>query len=155
MQVPVGGAIGEFTSWRWVFWINIPICVIGAAGIIYALHLHQEITSLRSKLARVDYLGISVFVASVTLLLYGLTTGGTSSPWSSAKVLAPLILGFAGLAGFVFVEWKVAKAPMVPLRIFANRSTNVSYIGAFVHGLVLWAFTYYLIIFVCSSLPVL
>jgi multisubunit Na+/H+ antiporter MnhF subunit len=58
-----------------------------------------------------------------------------------------LILGFAGLASFVLVEWEIAKAPMIPLRIFANRSTTVSYIGAFVHGLALWAFTYYLNIF--------
>jgi len=147
-QVPIGGAIGEFSSWRIVFWINIPICVIGTAGLIYSLHLHQEISSLRSKLARIDYLGMAIFVASTTLMLYGLTTGGTTHPWKSATVLAPLIIGFAGLGVFIIVEWKVAKAPMVPVRIFSNRTANAGYFGAFVHGLVLWSFTYYLIIFV-------
>jgi len=147
-QVPVGGAIGEFTSWPWVFWINIPICVIGIGGLIYSLHLHQEVASLRSKLARIDYAGILVFVAATTLLLFGLTTGGTSEPWDSAKVLAPLIIGFVGLGAFILVEWKVAKTPMIPLRIFSNRSADAGFFGAFIHGLVLWSFTYYLIIFV-------
>ncbi|TVY81133.1 Efflux pump FUS6, partial [Lachnellula suecica] len=145
--VPIGGAIGEFATWPWVFWINIPICVIGIAGLIYALHLHQEISSLRSKLARIDYFGIAIFIAATTLMLYGLTTGGTSDPWSSVKVLAPLVLGFVGLGVFLFVEWKVSTEPMIPIRIFFSRSGNTGYFGAFVHGLVLWAFAYYLIIF--------
>jgi predicted MFS family arabinose efflux permease len=148
VQVPVGGAIGEFTSWRWVFWINLPICVIGGSGLIYALHLHHEISSLRSKMARIDYLGMFIFVASTTLFLYGLTTGGTSDPWKSANVVAPLIIGFAGLGVFVVIEGKVSKQPMVPLRIFSNRTANAGFFSAFIHGLVLWSATYYLIIFV-------
>ena len=99
-------------------------------------------------MARIDYLGIAVFVAATTLLLYGLTTGGTAEPWKSASVLAPLIIGFAGLAVFIIIEWKAAKDPMVPIRIFSNRSANTGFFGAFIHGLVLWAFAYYLIIFV-------
>ena len=65
-----------------------------------------------------------------------------------ASVIAPLIVGFAGLGAFVIIEWKVAKEPMVPLRIFLNRTANASFFGAFIHGLVLWAFAYYMIIFV-------
>jgi hypothetical protein len=89
-------------------------------------------------MARIDYLGIAVFVASTTLLLYGLTIGGTSDPWKSARVLAPLILSFMGLGTFILVEWKAIKAQMVPLRIFSNRTANAGYFGAIIHGLVLW-----------------
>lgn len=99
-------------------------------------------------MVRIDYMGMSIFVASTTLLLYGLTTGGTSDPWKSASVLAPLIIGFAGLGVFIIIEWKVAREPMVPLRIFSNRTANAGFFGAFIHGLVLWAFAYYMIIFV-------
>jgi uncharacterized protein YggT (Ycf19 family) len=127
------------------------MCVISTAGLIYSLHLHQEISSLRSKLARVDYLGMSTFVASTTLMLYGLTTGGTTHSWKSASVLAPLMTGVTGLGVFILVEWKVAKAPMVPIRIFSNRTANAGFFGAFIHGLVLWTFTYYFIIFVCRT----
>ncbi|KAK4082698.1 uncharacterized protein Triagg1_1588 [Trichoderma aggressivum f. europaeum] len=145
--VPVGGAIGQYTSWRWVFWINIPICIPSIAGIVYALHLVRDKSSFKSKAARVDYLGITVFIAATTLLLYGITTGGTTNPWNSASVLAPLALGIFGLGIFLLIEWKATKTPMVPLRIFNNRSGNAGFFGAFVHGLVLWASAYYIIIF--------
>lgn len=100
-------------------------------------------------MARIDYLGISVFVATTTLFLYGLTTGGTTNPWNSAGVLAPLLIGAVGFGIFLIVEWKVSKEPMVPLRIFSNRTANAGFYGGFIHGLVLWAYAYYLIIFVC------
>ncbi|KFX94247.1 hypothetical protein O988_06403 [Pseudogymnoascus sp. VKM F-3808] len=145
--VPVGGAIGQYTSWRWIFWINIPLCVLALAGILYALQLHQDVSSLKSKLARIDYLGILVFIGASTFLLFGLTTGGVMNPWDSPTTLAPLGIGIAGLGVFVIVEWKFAYEPMIPLRIFHDRTANSGYIGAFIHGLVLWAFAYYLIIF--------
>lgn len=99
-------------------------------------------------MARIDYFGMFVFVASTTLFLYGLTTGGTVSPWKSGAVLTPLIIGIAGFGLFIIFEWKVPNEPMVPLRIFSNRTTNAGFFGSFIHGLVLWAFAYYLIIFV-------
>lgn len=99
-------------------------------------------------MARIDFLGMFVFVASTTLFLYGLTTGGTVKPWIAGGVLAPLVIGTVGLGLFIIVEWKVSKEPMVPLRIFSNRTANAGFSGAFIHGLVLWSFAYYLIIFV-------
>ena len=95
---------------------------------------------------------MSTFVGASTLLLFGLTSGGVMSPWKSATTLAPLILGIAGLGIFVIVEWKYAKQPMMPLRIFNNRTANQGFFGSFIHGSVLWAFAYYLIIFVSYRL---
>lgn len=89
-----------------------------------------------------------MFVASTTLFLYGLTTGGTMYPWSSGGVLAPLVIGFVGLGLFIIIEWKVSKEPMIPVRIFSNRTANAGFFGGFIHGLVLWSFAYYVIIFV-------
>jgi hypothetical protein len=91
---------------------------------------------------------MGTFVSATTLLLFGLTTGGVVRSWKSAVTLSTLILGISGLGFFVVVEWKIAKEPMIPLRIFNNRTANQGYCGAFIHGLVLWAFAYYLIIFV-------
>lgn len=98
-------------------------------------------------MARIDYLGMFIFLTSTTLFLYGLTTGGTMSPWRSAGVLAPLIIGVLGLGSFIITESKWTKEPMVPLRIFSNRTANAGFFGAFIHGLVLWSFAYYLVIF--------
>lgn len=88
-------------------------------------------------MARIDYLGISVFVAATTLLLYGLTTGGTADPWKSARVIAPLVIGLAGLVVFVTIEWRVPDEPMIPTRIYSNQSANAEFFGAFIHSLVL------------------
>lgn len=149
---PVGGAMGEFTPWRWVFWINIPICVIGIAGLIYALHLYQEISSLRSKMARIDYIRMSVFVASTTLLLYGITTGGTADPWRSASVLSPLIIGFSGSASSSLLSGKSQGSRWFPLGSFQIEQQTLDS-SAFIQALVLWAFAYYMVIFVRSNPP--
>jgi MFS family permease len=147
----LGGAIGQYTSWRWVFWINLPICAVSIPGLIYALRLHTEISSLQGKLAQIDYLGIAVFICATTLFLYGITSGGSTSPWNSAGILAPLIIGFLGLGAFILVEWKAAEKPMIPLRIFTNRTGNAGYMMCFIHGLIVWAFTYYMIIYVTKK----
>jgi uncharacterized protein YqhQ len=96
---------------------------------------------------------MSVFVASTTLFLYGVTIGGTTDPWTSGDVLAPLIIGVVGLGLFIIIEWKISKQPMIPIKVFSNRSANAVFFGSFIHGLVVWSFTYYLIIFV--SRPIL
>lgn len=80
---------------------------------------------------------MAVLVAATTLMLYGLTTGGISSPWKSANVSTPLIIEFLGLGVSVVIEWKVSKQPMVPVGIFSNRTANTGSFGCFVHGLVL------------------
>jgi hypothetical protein len=99
-------------------------------------------------MARIDFLGMFVFVASTTMFLYGLTAGGTVRPWTAGGVLAPLVIGIVGLSLFIIVEWKVSMEPMVPLKIFSNRTANAGFFGGFIHGLVIWSFAYYLIIFV-------
>ena len=64
--------------------------------------------------------------------------------WSSFRTLVPLILGFSGMLVFVMYELYVAKTPLIPLRIFANRTAAVNYIGTLVQGMLLWCLLYYL-----------
>ncbi|EEH49899.2 uncharacterized protein PADG_05978 [Paracoccidioides brasiliensis Pb18] len=146
--VPIGGAIGERTSWRWSFWINVPICVVSIIGLTISLRLKTATTTLTAKIARIDFPGIIVFVGSTTSFLLGLTTGGTIHPWDSANVLVPLIVGVAGWGLFIFVELKYAREPMIPLRVFHDRTAATGgYSSVFFHGLVLWCLSYYIIIF--------
>jgi len=130
------------------FWINLPLCAISFVGLWTSLHLHYEISSLRAKLARIDYIGMVVFTAASSAFLVGITTGGSLNPWSSASVLAPMIIGLVLFGAFILIEWKVAKEPMVPLRVFRDRTAAAAFFGFFIHGLVVWAFAYYMIIFV-------
>lgn len=149
MGIPLGGAIGSRTTWRWVFYINIPTCVVCIVGLIYSLQLQQDISSFRKKLAKLDWTGLGVFTCASTLFLVGVTSGGTLHPWNSAAVLVPLILGSLVFGVFLFTQWRIASNPMMPLRIFNDRSAIVGFATSFLHGLVFWCVTYYMIIFVC------
>jgi MFS family permease len=150
--VPIGGAIGERASWRIAFWINLPVCIICIIGLTFSLRLNMEASSLSSKLARIDYLGIFVFAGAATSFLLGLTMGGTQHPWVSPAVIAPLVCGIVGFGMFAIIEWKFAQEPMMPMRIFRDRTSNAAMLSAFFHGLSFWALAYYLIIFCTSPL---
>ncbi|KAM7200602.1 MFS general substrate transporter [Rhypophila sp. PSN 637] len=150
--IPIGGAIGAYTSWRWVFWINLPVCVPSLVGLYLCLHLQQDKSSFMKKLAMVDWLGLIIFTAASTLFLVGLTSGGVSHPWDSAQVLAPLVVGFLLYPTYVYIEWKVAARPMMPLRIFNDRSAVTGYTTSFLQGLIVWCYTYYFILFFLGAM---
>lgn len=144
----MGGAIAERTTWRWIFYINIPVVVLALLGIWFFLTLKTDTRSIREKLQRIDIIGIIVFVGSATSFLFGLTAGGVLFPWKSANVIAPMVIGIFGLVGFWFVEEYVAKEPMMPMRVFKDRTALAGYIGTWVHGIILWALIYYAILWV-------
>ncbi|KAK4147663.1 MFS-type transporter ucsD [Dichotomopilus funicola] len=112
----LGGLLTERSSWRWVFYINLPIGGTSFIALFLFLRIsHPQLpTSLTTKLARIDLPGTALFLAATVSILLGLTWGGTLHPWSSAPVLAPLLLGFAGLALFTTYEWTLATHPSLP-----------------------------------------
>jgi hypothetical protein len=134
-----------------IFYINIPVVIVVAAGIWFFLTLRTDSRSIREKLKRVDYLGIIIFVGSATSFLFGLTAGGVLFPWASANVIAPLIIGIFGMVLFWFVEDYVVKEPMMPMRVFKERTAFAGYIGTWVHGIILWSIIYYLLLWVPAS----
>jgi hypothetical protein len=99
----------------------------------------------------VDVLGIVVFVASSTSFLFGLTAGGVLFPWKSANVIVPLVLGVFGIVLFWTIEEYVVKEPMMPMRVFKERTALAGYIGTWVHGIILWSIIYYALLWVPFS----
>ncbi|KAJ5659741.1 hypothetical protein N7507_006192 [Penicillium longicatenatum] len=147
---------GEFTqssaSWRWIFWFNLPFCGLGLILIPILLKLERNPVSIRQSLAKVDYFGSFLFVASLTSFLIPITWGGIMFSWSSWHTLVPLILGLAGLLGFCVYEVYVAAQPLIPSGVFSNATMCLCYFGIFLHGLILWAIVYYLPLYYEGSL---
>lgn len=140
----VGGAFAQEATWRWIFWINLPFCGLGFLTLPYCLRLHHPPGRFAGKLLRFDWVGAFLLTASTTSFLMPVSWGGVMFAWSSFRTLVPLILGICGLFIFVMYETYVAKTPLIPLRIFINRTAAVNYIGTLVHGMVLWCLLYYL-----------
>ena len=73
MAPPVGGAFALNTTWRWIFWFNIPFCVIAAIGIPICFRLHAKEGSIWAKLREFDWIGSFIFVAATTSFLIPMT----------------------------------------------------------------------------------
>lgn len=128
---------------RWIFYINFPFIGVGAVLIVLFLKLNIIPTSLAEKLRQIDYIGTVVFVGSMSSFLIPLTWGGILYDWDSWRTLVPLIIGVAGLVAFSLYEYCYAKDPIIPPKIFQNRTASVSFAGSFLQGLVLWCLLYY------------
>ncbi|KAJ5631074.1 uncharacterized protein N7484_011174 [Penicillium longicatenatum] len=149
----IGGVFTQSSaSWRWILWFNLPFCGLGLILIPILLKLERNPVSIRQSLAKVDYSGSFLFVASLTSFLIPITWGGIMFSWSSWHTLVPLILGLAGLLGFCVYEAYVAAQPLIPSGVFSNATMCLCYFGIFLHGLILWAIVYYLPLYYEGSL---
>lgn len=108
----IGGALSKHGQWRWLFYLNLPVCGVTYVLVLTLLHLPTPPGSLRSKLARMDWIGNLLIIASSSACVIALTWGGVQYPWGSARVIVPLIVGLAGMGAFLAYEAKVAKEPM-------------------------------------------
>lgn len=101
--------------------------------------------SVMAKLRRIDYTGNLILIASAVSILMALTWGGTVYPWSDARVLAPLLVGFAGLVGFmVFEASGIPLEPVMPIRLFPNRTSRIIYLNTFLNSLLIfWCFFFF------------
>ncbi|KAK6537998.1 hypothetical protein TWF694_010891 [Orbilia ellipsospora] len=140
----LGGVFSQKVSWTWIFWINLPFCGIGFVMIPLFLKLNFIPSSMAAKLRRVDWVGGTIFIASCTSFLIPITWGGTMYAWTSWRTLVPLLVGAAGLIGFIFYEKYVAAEPLIKLGVFGQRTAAVNYLGTVMHGIVLWGLLYYL-----------
>ena len=138
----IGAAFSEFVDWRWIGWINLPIVVVGIVLAFFFLHLRPVDASFGSKLRRLDWIGISLFTIGGTMFALPLSWAGGMYPWSSWRTILPLIIGAIILAVFGIYESKPAE-PMLPYRIFRNRTAVVTLVGSAAHGAVLYSIMSY------------
>ncbi|HVV91815.1 MAG TPA: MDR family MFS transporter [Hyphomicrobiales bacterium] len=112
----IGGVITDLLSWHWIFYINLPLGLIGLFIIGVALRRPQ-----RTVRRAIDYAGAALLAGATTALLLVMTLGGTQYPWTS-----PEMLGLEGatvlLTGLFILREQVAPEPMLPLLLFRNRT---------------------------------
>ncbi|KEY71251.1 hypothetical protein S7711_02358 [Stachybotrys chartarum IBT 7711] len=140
----LGGVFTARVSWRWCFYINLPITGVVFIVLYFMLHLDNPKTPMWDGLKAVDWLGTIAIVGGTLMLLLGLDLGGVSFPWSSATVVCLIVFGLFFAALFVLVEWKFTRNPIMPLRIFKHISNSAALGVCFCHGYVFIAGSYYL-----------
>lgn len=129
----VGGIIVQTISWRWAFYLNLPIGGLCLLVILLVLNTNYRKDLVKERLLQIDVIGNVLLVAATVSILFALTYGGARYSWSSWHVLVPLLLGFAGYGLFILFEAsKFVKRPVVPLRIFAHRTSATAYFITFV-----------------------
>ncbi|OXS31218.1 MDR family MFS transporter [Streptomyces sp. XY006] len=133
----LGGLLTQHASWRWVFYVNLPVGVVALAVIAVVLRIPR--TRQRHV---IDYLGTFLIAAVATCLVLVASLGGTTWAWGSVQIVGLAVLGVVLAAAFVAVE-RWAAEPVLPLRLFRVRTFTLSAVISFVVGFAMFgAMTY-------------
>jgi EmrB/QacA subfamily drug resistance transporter len=133
----LGGLFTEHLSWRWVFYVNLPVGVIALAVIATALHIPRKSTR-----HVIDYLGTFLIASVATCLILVASLGGTTWGWGSAQIIGLIVLGVVLAVAFVAVERRAAE-PVLPLKLFRIRTFTLSAVISFIIGFAMFgAMTY-------------
>jgi EmrB/QacA subfamily drug resistance transporter len=133
----VGGVFAEYVSWRWVFFVNIPLCLGAGATLVRAFH-----EKVVRREHRQDFVGASLLTVGCTLLILGLLEGGQAWAWVSPASILVLVAGAAVLGVFVLVE-RVAAEPVLPAWVFRRRVLRSANTVGLMLGAVLIGLTSY------------
>ncbi|MCC9174491.1 MDR family MFS transporter [Arthrobacter sp. zg-Y179] len=113
----LGGWITDAWSWRWVFYINLPIGAVALAVVVSSLHLPKP----RGRRPKLDYAGAGLLALASAALVMLTTWAGTTYAWSSPQILALAVVTLAAGTSFVLVERR-AEEPILPLGLFRSRN---------------------------------
>lgn len=144
----VGGAFTTNVTWRWCFWINVPIG--GVTMFILLFILRQQPApagagmTLRQKLIKLDPIGTIILLPAIICLLLALQWGGSTYAWSSGRIIALLVVGIALLVVFVGIQIWQKDSATIPPRILANRSITAGFLSQTCIGSAMMMFVYYL-----------
>ncbi len=134
----LGGFLTEQWSWRWVFFINIPLGIIALAAVASRLHL-----PVHRREHKIDYVGAGLLSAGSVSLLLATVWGGSMYAWNSPEIIGLLVGGV--LLGVTFVLWeRKAPEPIIPMKLFRNDIFTVSTILSLLAGIAMFASILYI-----------
>jgi len=136
---PSGGIITQMLSWRWIFYINVPV---GIAGIIAGIRLLSEPMRISGAKARFDPIGAALLSIGMTFLMLAMTFGQEAG-WLSSAIIGAFAAAIVLLAAFLLVERRAAN-PVVDLSIFQNRLFSAALVSSFLSFLSLVAVIFFI-----------
>lgn len=134
----LGGFLTDSISWRWVFFVNIPLGIAALSAVASRLHL-----PVHKREHSIDYLGAALLSAGSVCLLMATVWGGHTYAWGSAQILS--LLGGSLVLAVAFVLWEIrAKEPIIPMRLFRNDIFTVSVLLSLLSGIAMFASILYI-----------
>ncbi len=139
----LGGFIVTYFSWRWIFFINIPLGAVSMWGI------GTYLVELRPKKANVslDLLGVATLSTAILAFLFAFLLGGRTYPWASARIIGLFAVFIIGTAAFILVE-KRARDPILPMGLFRNRGFSAGNAAVFLSSFAIFSMFAYAPLFI-------
>ena len=134
----LGGFLTDSLSWRWIFFVNIPLGAVALSAVATRLHL-----PVHKRNHKIDYLGAGLLSADSVCLLLATVWGGTTYSWASTQIIGLLAAGLVLSAAFIFQETR-ASEPIIPMSLFKNDIFTVSVILSLLSGIAMFAAILYI-----------
>ena len=144
----LGGLFSQFASWRWIFLVNIPLCLV--AGWMLWSTYHEQVQRRKHRL---DFAGAGLLTGGLTLIILGLLEGGNAWAWGSWQSLGCFVLGALALLAFTFVERRAAE-PVLDLSLFSRRLITTTTLVSIGVGAILIGVTSYIPTYLENSIGV-
>ncbi|KAH8599939.1 MFS multidrug transporter-like protein [Bisporella sp. PMI_857] len=147
----LGGVFTDKVTWRWCFYINVPIGAITIAVIVFLLHIKRdnnpENLPITKRILKLDLVGASIIMPAVISMLLALQWGGSKYAWSSGRIIGLFVT--TGVLGIIFIysQIRAGESATLPPRLFKDRNVIFAMAFAFFFGAGFFAQIYYLAIY--------
>ncbi|MCS4265627.1 MDR family MFS transporter [Serratia sp. BIGb0163] len=128
----IGGLLVQHFSWRWIFYINLPLGIF--ALLVIGAVFQSKVNRVKHE---IDFLGASYLAAALTCIILFTSQGGTVMAWSDGQLWCILAFGLVSIGGFIYEE-RLASEPIIPLDLFRNRTFVLCALIGFIVGMSLF-----------------